>query len=56
MNGKITSPKSASNDPYANLYLYCNIFEESLVGNVKMPILWTIIRRNNIVTSGQLQN
>ena len=55
MNGKITSPKSASNGPYDNLYLCCNIVEESLVGNVKMPILRTIIRRNNIVTSGQLQ-
>ena len=56
MNGKITSPKSGSNGPYDNLYLCCNIVEESLVENVKMPILQTIIRRNNIVSPGQIHN
>ena len=39
MNGKITSPKSGSNGLYDNLYLCCNIVEESLVENVKMPTL-----------------
>ena len=34
---KITSPKSGSNGPYDNLYLCCNIVEELLVENVKMP-------------------
>ena len=56
MNGKITSPKSGSNGPYDNLYLCCNIVEEPLVENVKMPILQTIIQRNNIVSPGQIHN
>ena len=39
MNGKIQNPRRDMNGPYDNLYLYCNIVEESLAGNVKMPIL-----------------
>ena len=56
MNGRITSPKIDTNGPCDNLYLCCNIVEESLVGNIKMPILQTIIRRNNIVSPGQIHN
>ena len=43
MNGKIQSPRRDMNGPYDNLYLCCNIVEESLAGDVKMPILQNII-------------
>ena len=42
MNGKIQSPRR-------------DIVEESLAGDVKMPILQNIIRRNNIITNGQIR-
>lgn len=43
-NGKI---KDTNNND--NLYLCCNIVEESFIGNIKMPVLRCIKRKNGFI-------
>lgn len=56
MNGKLFVPKDRNNqdnnrkDNNENLYLCCNMVEDSFVGNIKMPVLRTIKRKNGVVS------
>lgn len=52
INGKISPRKKNGNlkdSNNNNLYLCCNIVEESLVGKVKMPVLRVINRKNGTI-------
>ena len=56
MDGKISLPKSGGNANRNNgLFLCCNIVEESFVGNIKMPVL-RYIKRKNANVSSEIQN
>ena len=47
--GKVLLPKNKKD--ISNLYLCCNIVDESFVGNLKIPVLRCIERKNGVITS-----
>ena len=55
MNGKVFLPRNQDNGnknkkDIGNLYLCCNIVEESFVRKIKIPVLQCIKRKNGVIT------